>query len=75
MNTKCPLVNYLQDVNDMLGRSYVFTIDSETDVDAVNTGNLMRFANHAEDEMANCIVNIIFAKGDYNATLVASRDI
>ena len=43
----CPLDNYLISINDELGRSYGFTIDTETEVDAINVGNLMRFANHS----------------------------
>lgn len=35
----------------------------------------MRFANHADQQMANCCIKILFAKGTYHAMLAASRDI
>ena len=35
----------------------------------------MRFANHADFSLANCIIKIVFSKGTYHAVLVANRDI
>ena len=63
------------EINDRIGRSYTFDIDTEITVDAINLGNLMRFANHADQEYANCTTKICFAKGSYRAVLVAKRDI
>lgn len=63
------------DINDKIGRSYTFDIDTEITVDALNLGNLMRFANHADSEFANCTTKICFARGSYRAVLVARRDI
>ena len=44
----CPLESWLDENNDKLGRSYQFTFTESEVVDALNTGNLMRFANHAD---------------------------
>jgi len=63
------------EINDKIGRSYTFDIDTEITVDAMNLGNLMRFANHASQEYANCTTKICFARGSYRAVLVAKRDI
>ena len=63
------------DINDKIGRSYTFDIDTEITVDALNLGNLMRFANHADQEFANCTTKICFARGSYRAVLVARRDV
>ena len=75
VNLNCPLIIFLNEMNDSLGRSYGFTIDNGTEVDAVNTGNLMRFANHADASLCNCMPKIVFSKGTYHAVLVAKRDI
>lgn len=63
------------EINDKIGRSYTFDIDTEITVDAINLGNMMRFANHANQEYANCTTKICFARGSYRAVLVAKRDI
>ena len=63
------------EINDRIGRSYTFDVDTDVSVDAINTGNLMRFANHADTEYANCTTKIYFAKGTYRAVLMAKRDI
>lgn len=63
------------EINDKIGRSYTFDIDTEITVDALNIGNLMRFANHADIDYANCTTKICFARGSYRAVLAAKRDI
>lgn len=63
------------EINDRIGRSYTFDIDTEVTVDAINIGNLMRFANHADQYYANCTTKICFARGSYRAVLVAKKDI
>ena len=60
-------------LNDSLGRSYGFTVDGQTDLDAVSTGNLMRFANHTAKQVANCNTDIRFARGTSRACLVSTR--
>ena len=57
----CPLNNYLTGVNDSLGRSYGFTLNDTKTLDAINVGNLMRFANHADIKYSNCKVKLCFA--------------
>ena len=45
-----------QAINQSMSLSYDFQLDRETQVDALDIGTLMRFANHAADEeMANCM--------------------
>jgi hypothetical protein len=36
-----------QVINDFRGRSYGFTVDKQITLDAIYSGNLMRFANHS----------------------------
>jgi len=47
-------------INDFRGRSYGFTLDDKTALDAVYTGNLMRFANHSSSNLINCMIKILF---------------
>ena len=72
---QCKLEVFLSEINDYIGRSYGFDVDSEISVDALNTGNLMRFANHADPWYANCTTKICFARGSYRAVLVSKRPI
>lgn len=72
---ECPLDDYLRVANDDLGRSYGFDIEEELSVDAINVGNLMRFANHAEKKYSNCNVKLFFARGSMRVALIASRSI
>ena len=53
--------NMDQVLNDFRGRSYGFTVDNQTSLDAVYVGNLMWYANHAHEEYANCQIKMIFA--------------
>lgn len=63
----------MNEINDSLGRSYGFDVDLNTTLDAVNAGNLMRFANHSEFAIANCTTEIRFTRGTSRACLVAKR--
>jgi SET domain-containing protein len=72
---ECDFEHFLNDINDSLGRSYGFTIDEKTDLDAIDTGNLMRFANHSERQVANCVTEIRTVRGSGHACLVARRPI
>lgn len=71
----CPVEEFLYEINDSLGRSYGFGVDQHTDLDAINTGNMMRFANHADYTVANCRTEIRFSRGTSIACLVANRHI
>ena len=62
-------------MNDLKGRSYCFTQDKVNTIDAIYVGNLMRFANHACDALANCHIKIVFAQGMQRVCLVAKRNI
>ena len=44
-------------------------------LDAINVGNLMRFANHANIKYSNCKVKLCFALGTVRAVLSAKRNI
>ena len=72
---QCPLNNFLTEVNDSLGRSYGFTLNDQMTLDAINVGNLMRFANHANIKYSNCKVKLCFALGTVRAVLSAKRNI
>jgi len=61
--------------NDLIGNSYIFTVDQKNVIDGSQVGSLMRYANHGEGIQANCYSRIIFGKGSYNICLIANRDI
>ena len=65
----------MTEVNDSLGRSYGFTLNDQMTLDAINVGNLMRFANHANIKYSNCKVKLCFALGTVRAVLSAKRNI
>lgn len=75
LEANCPLESWLDENNDKLGRSYTFTVTEKDTVDAVNTGNTMRFANHADNFYANCEAKIFYIRGYYQAVLVAKHKI
>ena len=70
---ECLFKDYLNNVNDSLGRSYGFDLQEDMAVDAINCGNLMRFANHADKKYANCKVKLCFARGTVRVALIASK--
>ena len=72
---ECLFKDFLNNVNDSLGRSYGFDIQEDMAVDAINCGNLMRFANHADKKYANCKVKLMKARGCVRVALMASKHI
>ena len=62
-----------QVINDFRGRSYGFTVDKQITLDAIYSGNLMRFANHSCQALSNCKIKIIFAQGMPRVCLFSSR--
>ena len=71
-------------INELCDRQYGFMIDSRTDVDAVDVGGIMRFANHAGTVtksgvggMNNCYCKIVFEPKNLShcCYLIAVRDI
>ena len=64
-----------QVINDFRGRSYGFTVDQATTLDAVYAGNLMRFANHSTEALANCSIRLVFAQAMPRVCLYSKRNI
>ena len=50
-------------------------MDSVISLDAVYTGNLMRFANHSHTELANCYIRLRFAQGMQRVCLFSGKNI
>lgn len=44
-NTDCRYNEFVTMINEKIGRSYGFDVHFNESIDAVNTGNLMRFSN------------------------------
>ncbi|OCH87565.1 SET domain-containing protein [Obba rivulosa] len=57
------------------GRSYVYGLDHELNVDSTFAGNESRFINHAPGKKANCAVSIKLVNGDHRIGVYAKKRI
>ena len=60
---------------DIRGVTYLFTLNDEFMIDALNYGNKLRLANHGAHGQENAHAKVIFVAGDSRIGLYASRNI
>ena len=54
---------------------YLFNLERDSEVDAFQYGNKLRYINHGFDQLTNATVEMKFVDGRYRITLYAYQDI